>query len=43
MGEFPEKLELGKKLLAEKTCPQIEVWLDRARIGVIDSRSWLGA
>jgi hypothetical protein len=33
----------GKKLLSGRTCPAIEVWLDRARIGLIESRSWLGA
>jgi hypothetical protein len=33
----------GKKLLSGRTCPTIEVWLDRTRIGVIESRSWLGA
>jgi hypothetical protein len=36
-------LALGKKLLAMKRRPSIEVWLDRARIGVIESRTWLGA
>jgi len=36
-------LALGKKLLPEKRCSQIEVWLGRARIGVIESRSCLGA
>ena len=36
-------LALGNKLLSGRTCPKIEVWLDRTRIGVIESRSWLGA
>jgi hypothetical protein len=36
-------LTFGKNLLSEKRCPQIEVWLDRTRIGLIESRSWLGA
>jgi hypothetical protein len=36
-------LALGKKLLSEKSCPKIEVWHHRSRIGVIEGRSWLGA
>ena len=36
-------LALGKKLLSEKSCPKIEVWLHKSRIGVIDGHSWLGA
>jgi hypothetical protein len=36
-------LALGNKLLSGRTCPKIEVWLDRKRVGVIESRSWLGA
>ena len=36
-------LALGNKLLSEKSCPKIEVWLRKSRIGVIESRSWLGA
>jgi hypothetical protein len=36
-------LALGKNLLSGRTCPTIEVWLERARIGVIENRSWLGA
>jgi hypothetical protein len=36
-------LALGNKLLSQRLCPKIEVWLDRTRIGVIESRSWLGA
>jgi hypothetical protein len=36
-------LALGNKLLSERICPKIEVWLDRKRVGVIESRSWLGA
>jgi hypothetical protein len=35
-------LALGKSLLSEKRCPQLEVWLDRTRIGVMESRSQLG-
>ena len=35
-------LALGKSLLSEKRCPQLEVWLDRTRIGVMESRSRLG-
>jgi hypothetical protein len=34
---------LGNKLLSDRKCPKIEVWLDRTRIGVMESRSWLGA
>ena len=36
-------IALAKKLLSEKTCPTIEVWLHKSRIGVIESRSWRGA
>jgi hypothetical protein len=36
-------LALGNELLSGRTCPKIEVWLDRKRVGVIESRSWLGA
>jgi hypothetical protein len=36
-------LALGKNLLSGRRCPTIEVWLERARIGVIENRSWLGA
>jgi hypothetical protein len=36
-------LALGNKLLSDRKCPKIEVWLDRTRIGVMESRSWLGA
>jgi hypothetical protein len=35
-------LTLGKNLLSQKRCPKIEVWLDRTRIGVIESR-WFGS
>ena len=31
-------LVLGKKLLSEKNCPKVEVWLRKVRIGVIDGR-----
>jgi hypothetical protein len=31
-------LALGKSLLAEKRCTQIEVWLDKTRVGVVESR-----
>jgi hypothetical protein len=34
-------LVLGRKLLSEKNCPKIEVWLRKARVGVIEGRSWL--
>ena len=36
-------LALGNELLSGRTCPKIEVWLDRKRVGVIESCSWLGA
>jgi hypothetical protein len=36
-------LALGNKILSERRCPKIEVWLDRTRVGVIENRSWLGA
>jgi hypothetical protein len=36
-------LALGNELLSGRTCQKIEVWLDRKRVGVIESRSWLGA
>jgi hypothetical protein len=36
-------LALGNELLSGRTCPKIEVWLDRKRVGVIESRSWLRA
>ncbi|HEY4924311.1 MAG TPA: hypothetical protein VII20_07855 [Roseiarcus sp.] len=35
-------LALGNKLLSERTCSTIEVWLDKTRIGVIENRTWLG-
>lgn len=31
-------LVLGRKLLSEKNCPKMEVWLRKARIGVIEGR-----
>jgi hypothetical protein len=36
-------LALGNKLLSERRCTKIEVWLDRKRVGIIENRSWLGA
>jgi hypothetical protein len=36
-------LARGKNLLSEKMYPQVEVWLDRTRIGLIESRLWLGS
>jgi hypothetical protein len=36
-------LALGNELLSGRTCQKIEVWLDRKRVGVIESCSWLGA
>jgi hypothetical protein len=32
---------LGNRLLTERRCPKIEVWLDRKRVSVIENRSWL--
>ena len=36
-------ISLGNRLLTERRCPTIEVWLDRQRVSVIENRSWLGA
>jgi hypothetical protein len=36
-------LARGNELLSGRTCQKIEVWLDRKRVGVIESCSWLGA
>jgi hypothetical protein len=37
-----DALVLGRKLLAEKNCPKMEVWLRKVRVGVIDGRWSLG-
>jgi hypothetical protein len=34
-------LALGRKLLSDKNCPKIEVWLGKMRVGVIEGRRWL--
>jgi hypothetical protein len=36
-------IALGNKLLSQRVCTSIEVWLDRRRVSVIENRSWLGA
>jgi hypothetical protein len=36
-------LALGKVLLSERSFPKVEVWLHKTCIGVVESRSWLGA